>query len=143
MNLRKAEPKDKKNILEITNLLYLNIPDFVWNTERVVERQIQNGEYFLTEIGGKTVGAISFRQRKDKMYIETLVVTNDHQSEGVGTQLIEFAKKFTKEKRFNVLRACSFYEYKTVDFYLRQGFSLLEKPGIYNNHKYYRFEMRI
>ena len=143
MNLRKAELKDKKDVLEISNLLYLDIPDFVWNTEEFVDRQIRNGEYFLAEIEGKIVGIISFRQRKNKMYIETLAITNDHQSEGVGRQLVEFAKKFTKEKGFGILRACSFYEYKTVDFYLKQGFSLLEKPGIYNNHKYYRFEMRI
>ncbi|KPJ57358.1 hypothetical protein AMJ49_02070 [Parcubacteria bacterium DG_74_2] len=143
MNLRKAEPKDKKNILEVTNLLYLDIPNFIWNTDEFVDRQIKNGEYFLAETEGKTVGIISFRQRKNKMYIKTLVVINDRQSEGVGTQLVEFAKKFTKEKGLNVLRACSFYEYKTVDFYLNQGFSLLEKPGIYEHHKYYRFEMRI
>lgn len=143
MNLRKAELKHKKDILEITNLLNLDIPNFIWNTEEFVGRQIRNGEFFLAEMEGKIVGIISFRRRKNKNYIETLAITNDHQSEGVGKQLIEFAKKFTKERGLNVLRTCSFYEYKTVDFYLKQGFSLLEKPGIYNNHKYYRFEMRI
>jgi N-acetylglutamate synthase-like GNAT family acetyltransferase len=143
MNLKKAELKDKKDILEIANLLYLDIPNFIWNTEEFVDRQIRNGEYFLAEIEGQIVGIISFRRRENKMYIETLAITNDRQSKGMGRQLIEFAKKFTKKKGIDVLRACSFYEYKTVDFYLKRGFSLLEKPGIYENHKYYRFEMRI
>jgi len=143
MTIRKAELKDKKNILEITDLLYFNIPNFIWNTEEFVDRQIKNGEYFLIETEEKIIGVISFRQRKNKIYIETLATANDSQSNGVGTQLIRFAKGFTKEKGFSVLCACSFYEYKTVDFYLKQGFSLLEKPGIYNGHKYYRFEIRV
>ena len=143
MTIRKAELKDKKNILEITNLLHFNVPNFIWNTDEFIDRQIKNGEYFLTETEEKTIGVISFRQRRNKMYIETLATANDHQSDGVGTQLIGFAKKFTKEKGLSILCACSFYEYKTVDFYLKQGFSLFEKPGIYNGHKYYRFEIRI
>jgi len=143
MTIRKAESKDKENILEITNLLHFNVPNFIWNTDEFIDRQIKNGEYFLTETEEKTIGVISFRQRKNKMYIETLVTANDHQLDGVGTQLIRFAKKFTKEKGLNILCACSFYEYKTVDFYLKQGFSLLEKPGIYSGHKYYRFEISV
>ena len=143
MNLRKAELKDKKDILEIADLLYLDIPNFVWNTDEFVSRQIKNGEYFLIEKEGKIVGIVSLRQRKNKMHIETIAVRNGSQLEGIGRQLIEFAKHFAKEKGFNTLRAYSFYEYKSVDFYLNQEFSLLGKPGIYNNHKYYRFEMRI
>jgi GNAT superfamily N-acetyltransferase len=141
MIIRKAELKDKKDILEIANLLYLDIPNFVWNTDEFVDRQIKNGEYFLAE-EEKIVGIISLRQRKNKIHIETLATTDDHQSGGIGTQLIRFAKEFAKEKGFGILRVYSFYEYKTVDFYLKQGFSLLRKPGIYNNHEYYRFEMR-
>ena len=143
MNLRKAEVGDKEKILEIVNLLYLDVPNFVWNINEFVGRQIRNGEYFLLETEGKIAGIISFRQRQDKMYIETLAVINDLQSKGIGTQLIEFAKDFTRESGLKTLRACSFHEYKKVDFYLSQGFSLLNKPGSYSDHKYYRFEMEV
>ena len=143
MSLRKAEFKDKKSILEVTNLLYLDIPDFVWNKKGFIERQIENGEYFLLERKGRIVGIISLRQRGNKMHIETIAVRNGSRQEGIGTELIEFAKDFTKKKGLNILRAYSFYEYKSVDFYLKRGFNLLAKPGTYNNHKYYRFEMDI
>ncbi|MDD5145373.1 MAG: GNAT family N-acetyltransferase [Candidatus Pacebacteria bacterium] len=143
MEIKKAEIGDKKEILDIVNLLYFNIPDFVWNDPNFVEKQIKNGQYFLAEIGGKTVGIISFRMRNKKMFIETLAVALDHQMEGVGAKLIEFAKEYAKENNSSALCACSFLEYKTVDFYLTQGFSLLEQRGIYNNHKYYRFEMQL
>ena len=143
MNLRKAEIEDKKDILEVANLLHLDISDFVWNKDEYVTKQIKNGEYFLIEKGGRIVGIISLRQRRDKIHIETIAVRNGSQSEGIGTELIEFAKDVTKKKGFNILRAYSFYKYKSVDFYLNRGFTLLSKPGVYNNHKYYRFEMRI
>ncbi len=143
MNLRKAEIGDKKDILEVANLLHLDILDFVWDKDEFVTKQIKNGEYFLIEKEERIVGVISLRQRRDKMHIETIAVRNGSQSEGIGTELIEFAKRLTKEKGLGVLRAYSFYEYKSVDFYLNRGFSLLGKPGVYNNHKYYRFEMRI
>ena len=97
----------------------------------------------MAEEKGKAVGVISLGRRDDIMYIRTLAVTNHNQSRGVGAQLIEFAKEFTRKKGLNTLRTYSFYEYKTVDFYLNQGFSLLEKPGIYRGHKYYRFEMEL
>lgn len=143
MQLRKATFNDKKDILKIADLLYLDMPNFIWNTEDFIDRQINGEEYFVVETEGKIVGIISFRQRKKKMYIETLAVSNGNQSEGVGTRLIEFAKSHAKERGIGVLCCCSFFEYKTVDFYLQQGFSLLDKPGIYNNHKYYRFETKL
>ena len=144
MNIRKAELKDKNAILEVTNELRLeNIPDFVWNKENFVDNQILNGEYFLYETGGKVVGIISLRKRRDKMFIETLAVRKDHRRGGVGEKLINFAKQFSKERGVECLCACSFYEYKKVDFYLHQGFDLLERPGLYGGHKYYRFEMKI
>ncbi len=143
MKLREAELKDKKDILEITNLLYLDIPDFIWNKDEFIERQIKNGKYFLLEKEERITGIVSLRQRENKIHIETIAVRNGSQSEGIGTELIEFAKDFTKKKGFNILRAYSFYKYKSVDFYLNRGFTLLSKPGVYNNHKYYRFEMRI
>ncbi|MBD3208529.1 MAG: GNAT family N-acetyltransferase [Candidatus Nealsonbacteria bacterium] len=143
MKLRKAELKDKEDVLEITKLLHLDIPDFVWDTGEFVEKQIKRGEYFLVEKEGKVVGIISLRQRQNKMHIETIAVKNGSQAEGIGTKLIDFAKEHTKQKGLNVLRAYSFYEYKSVDFYLKRGFNLLSKPGRYKNHKYYRFEMEI
>ena len=143
MKVRKAEPKDEEDVLEIAKLLHLDIPDFVWDTDELVEKQIKKGECFLVEKEGRMLGIISFRQRQNKMHIETIAVKNGSQAEGIGTKLIDFAKEFTKKKGLNILRAYSFYEYKSVDFYLKRGFNLLPKPGKYKNNKYYRFEMKI
>ncbi len=143
MTIRKAEPKDKKNILEIINLLRLDMSEFIWGDDEFVEKQIQNGEYFLIEIGDEVAGIISFRQRRDKMYIETLAVVEKYRLQGEGSRLVEFAKDHTREKGLNTLCACSFYEYKAESFYLNRGFSLLKKSGEYNGHKYHRLETKL
>lgn len=89
------------------------------------------------------MGIISFKQKQDRMYIETLAVVEQYRSRGIGTQLVEFAKNFTREKGLVVLRVCSFCEYKAQDFYLKLDFSLLQELGKYNNHKYQRFEIKL
>jgi len=141
IKIRKAELKDIEDILKIAGLLYLDIPKFVWNTKEFIERQINAGNYYVALSDDKIVGIIGLRQRKKKMYIETIAINKESRSRGISKILIEFAKKYTREKNLNILFACSFYEYNVKDFYLSQSFSLLKKPGKYNGHEYYCFEM--
>ncbi len=143
MTLRKAELKDKEEILETVNLLYLPIPSFVWNEDDFVQQQIERGEYFLQEENGTVVGVMSLRPRKTKVNIETLVVKTPFQSKGYGSKFIEFACQYAKEKGFDVLHAYSFSEYNMVDFYLKTGFKMLDEQGNYHNHLYYCFEKKL
>ena len=143
MFIRPAETKDLKDIIEITKLLYLKIPNFVWDDERFVVEHLEKGEYFLAEEEGKVVGVMSLRQRQNRMHIETLAVRDEFQSNGLGTTFIEFAKEFTKKKGLNVLHVYSFVEYDRKGFYLKKGFKMLDYSGYYNNHQFYCFEMNI
>ena len=69
MLIRKAELKDEEEIIKITDVLFLQIPNFVWNNEKFVEKQIKSGEYFVGEENGRLVGVISLRQRKNGIHI--------------------------------------------------------------------------
>jgi GNAT superfamily N-acetyltransferase len=40
------------------------------------------------------------------MYIETIAVIEEYRLKGVGTKLLDFAKKFTLENGLNTLRVC-------------------------------------
>lgn len=140
MNIRKAVLGDTKVIKKIADLLYLDIPGFDWNKEDFIEGQIRKGEYYIAEEGEKAVGAMSLRERNGRLYIETLVVSKDIQSKGVGSMLVDFAKQFARENGFKILRTTSFYEYGVKDFYLKHGFRLLPEPGEYGGHKFYRFQ---
>ncbi len=141
--VRKAEEKDLDNIVAITNLLYIDIPGFVWNKPEYIMRQITNGEYFVIDKEGAMVGVMSMRQRNRKMHIETLVVNHEFQSKGFGTLFIEFAKKVSRQKGFKTLHAYSFIDYNMVNFYLKKGFTKLSHFGYYNNYEYYCFEMKL
>lgn len=136
MILRQAELKDKKEVLNIINELSLDIPNFVWDKEEFVTKQIQNKEYFVIEDEGRLAGVMSLRQRTNKINIETLVVRKEFQCKGLGSKFIEFAKQLTKERGFNILHAYSFSEYNAADFYLKKGFKVLDYAGYYKNHKY-------
>jgi N-acetylglutamate synthase-like GNAT family acetyltransferase len=146
MEIIKAKLKDKQGIKEIANLLKIETMsdnDFVWDKDDFIEKQINNGEYFIAIENNKIVGIMSFRQRQDIMYIETMAIIKEFQSKGIGTQFINYAKKYTLEKNLTTLRAYAFYQYNTQKFYLKNGFTLLNKHGQYGKEKYYRFEMKI
>ena len=143
MEIRKADPEDLEVIKEIADLLYIEMPDFVWNAGDFIKKQIERGEYFVAEENGKAVGVISLRERNGMMYIETLAVSKDIQAKGFGSKLVEFAKQFARKNGFVVLRTTSFYEYGVKDYWLKQGFRLLDEPGEYGGHKFHRFEFEI
>src|SRR3989344_1866934 len=137
MLIRKAELKDEEEIIKITDVLFLQIPNFVWNNEKFVEKQIKNGEYFVGEENGRLVGVISLRQRKNGMHIETIAIRDGFTANGFGTELVRFAKKFAGERGCKSLFTYSFFEYNIVDFYEKQGFGLLDYKGDYNGHPYH------
>ena len=144
IRIRQAELLDKESILKIADLLFLNtVPEFVWNTDEFVARQINNQAYFVAEADGEIAGIMSFRQRRNKMYIETLAVAEKYRQNGISIELISFAKKYAKEKGFDILFICSFFEYNAVDYYKNQGFNLLKRESEYNGHKYHCFDMKL
>lgn len=142
VQIRKARTEDLKRIVEIAKVLYLDIPDFVWTTEDYIKKQIEKGEYFVAEEDSKIIGITSLRGRNRMLYIETLAVAKDIQAKGVGSKLVAFAKQFARENGFKILRTTSFYEYGVKDFYIKNGFQLLDEPGQYSGHKFYRLEFR-
>ncbi len=142
MEIKKADLKDVAAIKKIADLLYVEMPDFVWNTEKFIRKQIENEEYYVAEENRKIIGIISLRERSKMLYIETLAVAKDIQSSGIGKKLVEFAKHFVMEKGLKILRTTSFYEYGVKDFYIKHGFRLLPESGEYGGHKFYRLEYK-
>ena len=143
INIRSASLKDVRAIKEIADLLYLDVSGFEWNKEDFIKKQIKKGEYYVGEENGKTVGVMSLRERNVMLYIETLAVAKDTQAKGVGSKLVEFARQFAREKNFKIMRTTSFYGYNVKDFWIKQGFRLLDEPGEYSGHKFYRLETEI
>ena len=89
------------------------------------------------------MGVMSLRERKRGVHIETLAIKNEFNSNGFGTELVAFAKEFAKNKGATTLHAYSFYEYNIVDFYLKQGFKLMDYKGSYQGHQYHCLELQV
>ena len=159
MNIRQAVSEDSKAIKKIADLLYIEMPDFVWNTEKFIKEQVERGEYYVAVFSDlsaeasaqagalakeeQIVGIASLRERNGMMYIETLAVAKDIRSKGVGSKLVEFAKQLARENGFKILRVTSFYEYGVKDFYIKHGFKLLDKLGEYSGHKFHRLDFEL
>lgn len=143
MNIRKAKLEDIPAIAEIAKVLHLDIPDFVWTSDDYIKKQVGRGEYYVGEEKGNAVGVISLRERNGMLYIETLAVAKNIQSSGIGSKLVEFAKQFARENNFKIMRTTSFYEYGVKDFWKKQGFRILDEPGEYSGHKFYRLEFKL
>lgn len=141
--LRRAQLVDVQHIIEITNLLKINVSDFVWIKPEYIARQINSGEYFLIENQGNVMAAMSMRMRNNKMHIETLAVRKEFQSQGLGSLFIAFAKTLAKEQGYTKLHAYSFVDYNMEQFYLKKGFTKLAHLGYYHNHPYQCFEIQI
>ena len=151
IQIRKAGLEDVRMIKEIADLLYLNIPGFDWNKEGFIKGQIEKGEYYVAVSSealakeGRILGITSLRERNEMLYIETLAVAKDVQSKGVGSKLVDFARQFARENNFKILRTASFYEFdpRVKDFWIKQGFRLLDEPGEYGGYKFYRLEFKL
>lgn len=143
MNIRQANLEDVGAIKEIAGLLYIETPGFVWNNKDFIEKQIERGEYWVAEVDGKVVGIVSLLDRNGVLYIETLAVTKDIQAKGIGSSLVDFAKKFARKKGFVALRTTSFYEYGVKDFWLKQGFKLLKRSSGYEGRQFHHLEFRL
>ncbi len=140
MIIRLANYSDIKAIKKIADLLFVEMPDFIWNTEDFIKKQVEKGEYYVYEDEDRIIGIISLRERNGMLYIETLAVSKDIQSKGIGSKLVDFAKKFALENGFKIMRTTSFYEYGVKDFWIKHGFRLLDEAGEYGGHKFYRFQ---
>ncbi len=92
---------------------------------------------------GKFIGAFDFQQRlvgisvvsaqfihdyPQAKLLQYFYVDADHQGQGIGAQLMQAAKKSAKELGGNELYISATPSKRTVDFYLKHGAELLDKP---------------
>jgi len=75
--------------------------------------------------------------------IETLAVRKDSHKNSYGKELINFAKIKLKKLKIKILYVNSFYSYNLKNFYKKQGFNIMDKPGIYEGINYYKFFMKL
>lgn len=75
--------------------------------------------------------------------IETLAVKKDSHKNNYGKELINFEKVKSKKLKAKKLYVNSFYSHNLKNFYIKQGFTLMKKEGIYEGINYYRFSIKL
>jgi ribosomal protein S18 acetylase RimI-like enzyme len=112
-----------------------------WNlhypNEHIIQNDIDNNTLFLVRIKGICVGLMALDQHSTEEYeeiswgapankaltIHRLAVHPDHQNEGIGKQLIEFAESYAKEKGMESIRLDAFNgNQNAVQFYSGLGY---------------------
>jgi GNAT superfamily N-acetyltransferase len=139
MEIQKADPSGIEDIVSLNQLLRVEVQEFEGHTYGFVEREVENGNYFVAKEDNQILGAACILDRGDKMHLETLSVHQDHQGKGIGTKLIEHAKKVAVERGFNKLFVDTYCEYSADDFYRKCGFRQRPTFAKYKGKPYHVF----
>lgn len=132
-NIVRAKQEHLKQIHELNKLLYLpelqEIKPFIWSEVAWAESFIE--KFFVAEVDGVIVGALSLDKGHDSETIElvSIVVSEEYQGKGIGKQLIAYAKNTARMLGAKKLELRTFTAYKKMEFYKSQGF--INKAVIY------------
>ena len=139
MEIVKASEQDIDVILSLNQLLHVEAAEFKGNTRDFVKKEVANGNYFVVKDRGKVVAAACIAPRDEGVYLETLSVSETHQGKGIGSALIEHAKKVTTELGCDKLIVDTYRQYSADGFYAKCGFKKIPTMAEYKGKPYSRF----
>lgn len=139
MEIVKASEQDIDVILSLNQLLHVEASEFKGNTRDFVKQEVTNGNYFVVKDRGKVVAAACIAPRDEVVYLETLAVSEGYQKKGIGSELIEHAKKVTKALGFDQLIVETYRQYSADGFYAKCGFKKIPTMAEYKGKPYSRF----
>lgn len=121
MLIRKLREGDINRVAEIWLDTNINAHNFIssryWRDNfKAVKEMLPQAEVYVYEEGHKIHAFIGLRED----YIEGIFVWNTVQSNGIGKQLLDFAKGIRKQLRLKVYQKNT----KAVKFYQREHFSI-------------------
>ncbi len=143
MEIIKASEKDIEVIFSLNQLLHVEASEFKGNTYDFVEQEVANGNYCVVKDRGKVVAAFCISPRSEGVYLETIAISEAYQRKGIGSTLIEHAKKVTKDHGFDKLFVDTYCQYSADDFYTKCGFKKIPTMGKYKGKPYHKFLMEL
>ncbi len=143
MEIVRASEQDIEAILALNQLLKVEAPEFKGNTHDFVEGEVDEGNYFVVKDRGTVVAAACISPRDEGMYLETISVSEAYQKKGIGSELIEHAKKITQDHGFDKLLVDTYCQYSADVFYSRCGFKKIPTMAKYKGKPYHKFLMQL
>lgn len=125
-NIKFQPANELVNAAELTlaNMnLYYEKYSVEWDVEKIekMTKDLINWEILSN---GEVVGILRLSFEKDECHIRDLQVNEDYQSQGIGTQALEQAKKFAVESNARLLKLKVFKVSPAVNLYKRYGFKV-------------------
>lgn len=119
MKIQKGTINDASTLEQLFSVLHK--PDLKWSEEKIRE-EIQTGEknYYLALENNEIVGAFGIKF-DDSSKFGPLAVKKAYQQKGIGSKLLSFAEKITREKGLNRIWCHSLERYNVVNFYQNNG----------------------
>jgi GNAT superfamily N-acetyltransferase len=143
MEIVKASARDIDVILALNQLLHVEASEFKGNTYDFVEQEVANGNYYVVKDRGKVVAAACISPRDEGVYLETISVSEEYQKRGIGSELIEHAKKVTEDHGFDKLLVDTYRQYSADVFYTKCGFKKIPTMAKYKGKPYQKFLMKL
>ena len=139
MKIRKAGLADAKAIQRVA--FVLKLPDVAWvdwHTMAAIRKAINEGAYYVAEVYGTVVGAMSIVRHRKMVEIGTLAVKRSFHGLGIGKKLVQFARFLGRLHHSRFITVSSLVAYRAKQFYLNLGFRI-KSSGLYRGRKWYEF----
>jgi N-acetylglutamate synthase-like GNAT family acetyltransferase len=143
MEIVRASAQDIEVILSLNQLLHVEASEFKGNTYDFVEQEVANGNYCVVKDRGKVVAAACIAPRDEGVYLETIAISEAYQRKGIGSELIEYAKKVTRDQGCDKLLVDTYCQYSADDFYAKCGFKKIPTFAKYKGKPYHKFLMEL
>jgi N-acetylglutamate synthase-like GNAT family acetyltransferase len=139
MKIRKASMADARAIQKVVSVLKLSdITWSDWHTMVVIRKAINDGAYYVAEVDGTIVGAMSLVRHRNMVEIGTLAVKRSCHGKGIGRKLVQFARFIGKRFSAKWITVSSLVAFGAKPFYLNVGFRM-KSFGLYRGRKWYEF----
>jgi len=118
-----------------------------YSESKLFEEHVEEPRAFVAELDGEQIGwiEVGYQKWNNRMRVWEFLVREEFRRKGVGTLLMNYAVKLTKEKRARMLvletQSC---DIPAIDFYLRFGFELIGfDAAAYSNEDIAKKEVRL
>jgi GNAT superfamily N-acetyltransferase len=143
MEIVKASEQDIETILSLNQLLHVEASEFKGNTYDFVKCEVDAGNYFVVKDREKVIAAVCVSPRDEGMYLETIAISEEYQRKGIGSDLIEHAKKVTQDHGSDKLLVDTYCQYSADVFYTKCGFRKMPTWAKYKGKPYHKFVMEL
>jgi len=143
MKIVQASEQDIETILSLNQLLHVEASEFKGNTYDFVKQEVAEGNYFVVKDREKVIAAACISPRDEGVYLETIAIFEAYQRKGIGSDLIEHAKKVTQDHGSDKLFVDTYCQYSADVFYTKCGFRKMPTWAKYKGKPYHKFVMEL